>query len=132
MSLPGDENPNPQWQRPQQPPSQGWQRPDEPDAPADPLLQPWQQPGYQWQPSPPTTGSATAALILGICGIVLCPLILSVPALIFGYKARGEIERSGGRIGGGGMALAGIILGWIGTALGVLFLLLVVVGMSTG
>ena len=38
----------------------------------------------------------------------------AVLALVFGYRARREINNSGGRQTGSGLATAGIILGWIG------------------
>jgi hypothetical protein len=38
----------------------------------------------------------------------------SVLAIIFGFVARGQIKRSGGRQQGSGLALAGIIVGIIG------------------
>ena len=69
----------------------------------------------------PTNGKATAALVLGIlwlCGIG------SILALVFGYGAKNEIEASNGTQGGGGMATAGIILGWIGIGLLILYLVL--------
>jgi hypothetical protein len=34
-------------------------------------------------------------------------------ALVFGYKARREIDASGGLQQGRGMATAGIVLGWV-------------------
>jgi hypothetical protein len=82
--------------------------------------------GYgQWGPPPPQTSSnATVALVLGICGFVVCPLICSILAIVFATKAYREIDGSGGRIGGRGLAQAGLILGWIGVgfcALGLLF-----------
>ena len=69
-----------------------------------------------WQPRP-TSGSATAALILGICGFVVCPLICSIAAIFVARSAYREIDGSGGRIGGRSMAQAGLILGWIGVGL---------------
>jgi hypothetical protein len=56
-----------------------------------------------------------ASLVLGICGIVVFPLIPSVLAIVFGHSARRDIEAQPG-LGGGGMATAGIVLGWIGVA----------------
>jgi hypothetical protein len=77
---------------------------------------------------PQTSGKATAALVLGICGLVVCPLIGSVIAIVLGYQARSDIDRSGGRIGGRGNATAGLILGWVGVGLcvvgGIIFLML--------
>ncbi len=40
-------------------------------------------------------------------------LIGPILALVFGYMARNEIDRSGGLQGGRGLAVAGIVLGWV-------------------
>jgi competence protein ComGC len=63
---------------------------------------------------PQSSGLALASLILGICGIVLClgPLA-GVPAVICGHSAQSQIKRSGGTLGGAGMATAGLITGYI-------------------
>jgi hypothetical protein len=66
---------------------------------------------------PAKSGKATASLVLGILGILACPIILSVLAIIFGVQSRNEITRSGGRISGHGMATAGLVLGIIGLVL---------------
>jgi hypothetical protein len=55
-------------------------------------------------------------LVLGIVGWPFCG-IGSVLAVIFGFIAQGQIRESQGRQGGGGMARAGIILGFVGIAL---------------
>ena len=83
-----------------------------------------------WQPGPQTPGSATAALILGICSIVVCWPICGAVAVIYGNKAKNEIERSGGRLTGGGLATAGIIGGWIGIALTVIAILIVIAAIA--
>src|SRR5690349_9936515 len=71
-----------------------------------------------WGPPPQqTSGNATAALVLGICGLVICPIVCSILALVFAGKAYSEIDYSGGRLGGRGMAQAGKILGWVGLGL---------------
>jgi Na+-driven multidrug efflux pump len=75
---------------------------------------------------PKANGSATAALVFGILGLLIG--ILSVPALIFGYSAKGQIDRSGGVQGGRGMAIAGIVLGWIGAVLWAVWLILLLTG----
>ena len=131
--LPGDENPNPQWQRPSQdqPSWQSqWQQgsplgDQEEQQPAPQSQQASPQPNPDWQPGPGTPGKAIAALILSIVGLVLCPYVFSVLALVFGYMARGEIKRSGGALGGDGLALAGIIIGWGSIAVWTLFILAV-------
>lgn len=66
-----------------------------------------------------TDGSAIGALILGILGIVSCPGVLSIPAIILGKKSLAVIEGDPSR-GGEGMARAAIVLGWIGVGLFVL------------
>jgi hypothetical protein len=38
----------------------------------------------------------------------------SILAVVFGYMAKNEIDRSGGFQQGRGMAIAGIVLGWVG------------------
>src|SRR5581483_6890252 len=58
-----------------------------------------------------TNGFAIASLVLGILWLYW---IGSVLALVFGYVAKGQIDRSGGYQGGRGLAIAGIVLGWIG------------------
>jgi hypothetical protein len=67
----------------------------------------------QWQAPRPTAGAATTSLILGICSLILCPIILSIPGLVFGYQAKNRIDSSGGALGGRGLAVAGIVLSWI-------------------
>jgi hypothetical protein len=142
MSLPGDENPNPQWQRREEEPKPQWSSGNPLGEQADEQPQWQQQPQSEWQrepqpqwqqPAPPqqyagwvppprTPGQAYAAMILGIIGLFpVCPVILSVIALILGFTAKNEIDRSGGQLGGSGIALTGIILGGVGTALYVLF-----------
>jgi hypothetical protein len=78
------------------------------------------------RPESKTNGSATAALVFGILGLLIG--ILSVPALVFGYSARRQIDGSGGVQGGRGMAIAGIVLGWIGAGLWAVWLILLLTG----
>jgi hypothetical protein len=68
-----------------------------------------------------------ASLVLGIVWIWG---IGSILALIFGYIARSQIKRSQGRQTGGGMAIAGIVLGWIGVAGLIAFIVAVAIAAS--
>ncbi len=43
-------------------------------------------------------------------------LIGPILALVFGYVGKGQIDRTGGIDQGRGMAIAGIVLGWVGIA----------------
>ncbi len=58
-----------------------------------------------------TNGMAIASMVLGI-GVFW--VITSILALVFGYTARKQIAESQGTQQGGGMATAGIVLGWTG------------------
>jgi hypothetical protein len=113
------------WQQPAEQPRQGTQQPPGGG---------WHQtPDGRWvQSGPGSSGKATAALVLGILGLVFCPLICSVLALVFGYQSRREIDASGGRLSGRGNATAGVVLGWIGVALCLIFLVLLVIGLLVG
>ena len=53
-------------------------------------------------------------------------------ALVFGHQGRNEIDGSGGRISGRGLATAGIILGWIGIVIWGLLIALGVIGAIVG
>ncbi|WP_100444157.1 DUF4190 domain-containing protein [Glycomyces xiaoerkulensis] len=76
-------------------------------------------------PSPPTNGMSIAALVVGIVGA--CNPI-GVLALIFGYIAKRQIEERGEQ--GRGFAVAGIVLGWIGLASIVFWILYMVFVLS--
>jgi hypothetical protein len=65
--------------------------------------------GYPYVPPQRTTGMAIASMVLGILWLYWVGSIL---ALVFGYIARNQIRERGEA--GGGMATAGIVLGWIG------------------
>lgn len=74
-----------------------------------------------------TNGFAIAALVLGIVWVYW---IGSILALVFGYIGKNQIDQSGGRETGRGMAIAGIVLGWIGVGFLILFLVIVAAGGS--
>lgn len=79
---------------------------------------------YSPAASVPTSGMAIASLVLGISGLTIVPFIASVAAIIIGTMARNEIRQRPDEIGGDGLALAGIIMGWIAVGVTVLGLLL--------
>jgi hypothetical protein len=75
-----------------------------------------------------TNGFAIASLVLGCVGIFTCGLG-SVLAVIFGFIARSQIRQRGEQ--GNGMALAGIILGFVFLALFVIWVIVVAVTSSS-
>ncbi len=110
-----------------------------------PLKKAWTSPPVFWskhhrqllhRPGPPqpprpleTSGMAIASLVLGIAGWTLLPVLGSILAIILGYMARNEIRQRPDEIGGDGLALAGIVLGWLMIGASVLLLCLGGIGM---
>lgn len=84
---------------------------------------------------PRTSNMAVISLIFGILSYVFIPFIGALIAVICGHAARAEIRRAPpGTIDGDGMALAGLILGWIQIALciiGVVVVVLFIMGAIT-
>lgn len=81
-----------------------------------PAYAPYGAPVYPAVPTPrPTSGLAITSLICGIAGVVLVwaiiPVLASIAAVITGHMALGQTRRDPG-IGGRGMAIAGLILGY--------------------
>jgi hypothetical protein len=79
-------------------------------------------PGYSGYPMQrPTNGFAVASLVLGIL-IIISWGFTGILALIFGYVARKQIRERGQS--GDGMAIAGIVLGWV--AVGIWAIILII------
>lgn len=83
----------------------------------------YQQPygGYAPSPypvAPPTNTMAVVSLIASITGLTLFPFIGSVVGVITGHMARRQLQTSGEQ--GGGMATAGLVIGYVGIGLIVL------------
>lgn len=62
---------------------------------------------------PQTSGKAVASLVCGIVGWII-PFIGPVVAIVLGHLSLSEIKRSAGRLKGDGMAIAGLVLGYLG------------------
>jgi hypothetical protein len=92
-------------------------------------------PGPAWGPPPPgyyagpqagrrTNQLAIAALICGVAQVVF-GFLTGIPAIVLGHIARRQIRETGED--GAGMALAGLILGYVGIALSVIFVVTIIV-----
>src|SRR4051812_45977276 len=102
---------------PQQQPG-GW---SDPSWPGQEQPHPWSTPGFQpaqpaygyGSPAPARTNSlAIAALVLALFGIAT---VITAPiGAIVGHVSRRQIRQRGEQ--GDGMALAGIVVGWVLTA----------------
>ncbi|HYG06732.1 MAG TPA: DUF4190 domain-containing protein [Stenotrophomonas sp.] len=67
-----------------------------------------------------TSTLAIISLVTGILGWIIAPFIGSIAAIITGHMARSEIRRQPERLDGDGLAIAGLILGWVNVALWIL------------
>lgn len=76
-----------------------------------------------------TNGFAVASLVLGIIWIWW---IGSILALVFGYVGKSQIDQSGGRQSGRGLAVAGIVLGWVGVGIFLVFVAIGMIGAGLG
>lgn len=64
--------------------------------------------------TPPSSGKATASMILGFFFFLLPCAFLAV---VLGHMSLGEITKSAGKLGGQSRAKAGLVLGYLGIAL---------------
>ncbi|MEZ5380615.1 MAG: DUF4190 domain-containing protein [Microthrixaceae bacterium] len=84
--------------------------------------------------SPPTNNMAVASLVLsiiGACGMFLCflPMVLAPVGAVLGHVSLSQIKKTGQ--GGRGMALSGVIVGWIATAIFLAIVVFYIVALST-
>ncbi|MCX5060781.1 MULTISPECIES: DUF1707 and DUF4190 domain-containing protein [unclassified Streptomyces] len=73
------------------------------------------------------------AIGAAVCGLLCLPTmgLTGIPAVILGHAARNEMERTGEA--GDGLALTGLVLGWLSTAVWALVLtLLIAVALASG
>ena len=72
-------------------------------------------PAYQGATATQTSGLAIASLVTGL--FFWCWVIPGIVSIILGHLALESIENSGGAKRGRGMAIAGIVLGWVGVGI---------------
>ena len=70
--------------------------------------------------SPPlgtkTSALAIWSLVLGILSLACFTLFAGIPGVICGHKALSKIKHSGGALTGQGLAIAGLVTGYLGIA----------------
>ena len=84
---------------------------------------PYSYPSYPYAPARPTEGLAIASLVVscaGVLGLCLWGIggLLGIVGAILGHVARHRIRSTGAA--GAGLALAGVIVGWLVSAVAVL------------
>ncbi|MGE5333943.1 MAG: DUF4190 domain-containing protein [Nitrososphaerota archaeon] len=102
--------------------------PSYPDAGYAPYPYPAPAPGgyYPWMFAPLAPTMSTWALVSMICGLVSVvtfqPIVAAL-AIVFGFIGLSEIKKSPGQFEGRGMGIAGVVLGFVGVGIFLLFIL---------
>jgi hypothetical protein len=74
-------------------------------------------------PGPPQRPTNSYAIVALVCSLIVAPI-----GIVFGHLALGQIRRTGE--GGRGLAIAGLVIGYLATTLAVVALVSVAVGLS--
>jgi len=130
MTGPSDK-PDPQYQPP---PAQ--QQPSYPPPPGYPSPPPQPYAGYA-APVTPKNGLGVTSLVLAIVGLLACVFVVTgwvgvifgLVAVILGFIGRGRVKR--GQANNGGVAMAGIILGFLAILAGIAVTVILVIGFNT-
>jgi hypothetical protein len=83
---------------------------------------------YWRGPTMGTAKGAVAALVWGILSLTCCGIIGAVFAIYHASQARYRIRMSNGRLGGNGLALAGMVMGIVSATMTLLYLILLATG----
>lgn len=107
-----------------------------PNRTNNPYTSPQTQAGISSQTTTPTDGLSIASLVLGIVSIMSCYVwgLFAIPAVIFGHMSLKKINTSPTPVAGKGMAIAGLVMGYIGIALQFLIIVIfifAIVGSTT-
>jgi DNA-directed RNA polymerase subunit RPC12/RpoP len=73
-------------------------------------------PAGQPGPVPRTCGTAIWSFVLSLVAFFCLGPLAGIPAIICGHVAKGNIDRSQGMLTGRGLAIAGLIIGYVATA----------------
>ena len=73
-------------------------------------------------PQPKTPALAIWSLVLGILSLMCFSIFAAIPGVICGHMAYSRIKRSTGTLTGEGLAIAGLITGYIGIVLAVMII----------
>src|SRR3974390_808575 len=65
-------------------------------------------------PQPKNSALAIWSLVLGILSITCFSIFSAIPGVICGHKALSKIKQSGGALTGQGLAIAGLVTGYLG------------------
>ncbi len=99
-------------------------------APSYPGQTPYPGAGYQQAYGYPKNSLAVWSLVLGIVGFFICSFFTGIPAIIVGSRAKKAVRA--GEANNGGMATAGIVIGWITVGLAILTIVAFTIIGATG
>lgn len=107
---------------PEPTPPAGSYPPPAPPAAGQPYMA---APSYAAYPTGPKTNTlAIVSLVASIVGVTLFPFIGNLVGVITGHISLGQIKRTGES--GRGLALAGVIVGWVGLAIMIILTIVVI------
>jgi competence protein ComGC len=75
---------------------------------------------------PKTSALAIWSLVLGILSVLGCCILIAIPAVICGHTALGRIRKSSGTLQGEGLAIAGLITGYVGMVIWILLAIIAI------
>ncbi len=73
-------------------------------------------------PQPKTSALVIWSLVLGILSLTCFSILSAIPGVICGHKALSKIKQSNGALGGQGLAIAGLVTGYLGILWAVIFI----------
>ena len=77
----------------------------------------------------PKNSLAVWSLVLAILGMMMCGLFTGIPAVIIGNNAKRAV--ASGEANNGGLATAGVVIGWIATGLTLLGIVIIALLISS-
>lgn len=80
----------------------------------------------------PTDGMATASLVCGILSVTTCGFFTGIPAVICGHKSLTRINSSPTPIQGKGMAIAGLVTGYLSLLFSMIAIIVITLGAMAG
>ena len=81
-------------------------------------------------PAPRTSTTAILSLVFGVLAWLALPLIGAVVAIVCGHMARSEIRQAPSAVEGDGLAVAGLVLGYLQLLLGLVALMVVIAAIA--
>lgn len=95
-------------------------------SPSVPPAAPYQTPQTVAVPASDAStamGLAIASLVCGLIGIITCTFVTGIAAVVCGHMALSRIPEDGGNSNARGLAVAGLVMGWLSVAVMVLIIL---------